>query len=40
MNCRHCNQVLEYKFLDLGFMPPSNAYLSSEELNKPELTFP
>ena len=40
MNCRHCNQGLEYKFLDLDFMPPSNAYLSKEELNKPELTFP
>ena len=40
MNCRHCNRGLEYKFLDLGFMPPSNAYLSSEELNKSELTFP
>lgn len=40
MNCRHCNQNLEYMFLDLGFMPPSNAYLTNEELNKSELNFP
>ncbi|MBL1140651.1 MAG: methyltransferase domain-containing protein [Proteobacteria bacterium] len=40
MKCRHCKSELEYKFLDLGFMPPSNAYLTNKELNKPELTFP
>jgi SAM-dependent methyltransferase len=40
MKCRHCQQHLDHKFLDLGFAPPSNAYLSHEELQKPELTFP
>lgn len=40
MLCRHCNTPLAHKFLDLGFAPPSNAYLSEEDLNKPELTFP
>jgi SAM-dependent methyltransferase len=40
MLCRHCKTPLIHKFLDLGFAPPSNAYLSEEDLNKPELTFP
>ena len=40
MNCRHCDSSLEHTFLDLGFAPPSNAYLSKEELNKPELYYP
>ncbi len=40
MKCRHCEQTLEHVFLDLGFAPHSNAYLSKEELSKPELYFP
>ena len=40
MNCRHCDQELKHVFLDLGFAPPSNAYLSQEDLSKPELYFP
>lgn len=40
MNCRHCNQPLEHVFLDLGFAPPSNAYLSKAELIKPERYYP
>lgn len=40
MNCRHCNGPLTHTFLDLGVAPPSNAYLTPEELNAPELTFP
>jgi len=40
MKCRHCQAQLEHVFLDLGFAPPSNAYLSSEDLHKPELTLP
>ncbi|MDZ4151513.1 class I SAM-dependent methyltransferase, partial [Methylicorpusculum sp.] len=40
MNCRHCRAPLEHVFLDLGFAPPSNAYLSVADLNKPELYFP
>ena len=40
MKCRHCTQELEEKFLDLGVMPPSNAYLSKEDLEKPEPKYP
>jgi len=39
MNCRHCRTPLEHVFLDLGFAPPSNAYLKAEDLTKPELYF-
>jgi hypothetical protein len=40
MNCRHCGQPLIHTFLDLGFAPPSNAYLTREDLGKPEKYFP
>lgn len=40
MNCRHCHQPLHHVFLDLGFAPPSNAYLSRADLNKPERFYP
>lgn len=40
MNCRHCTHPLEHVFLDLGFAPPSNAYLTEADLTKPELYFP
>jgi SAM-dependent methyltransferase len=40
MKCRHCGTSLEHTFLDLGFAPPSNAYLSQEALARPELYFP
>lgn len=40
MNCRHCSQPLTHRFLDLGFAPPSNAYLSESDLRKPEKTYP
>jgi SAM-dependent methyltransferase len=40
MNCRHCRNPLEHVFLDLGFAPPSNAYLNADDLTKPELYFP
>lgn len=40
MKCRHCNAELRHSFLDLGFAPPSNAYLSVEDLSRPELHFP
>lgn len=40
MNCRHCGTTLQHTFLDLGFSPFSNAYLSEEALNRPELYFP
>lgn len=40
MNCRHCHHPLQHIFLDLGFAPPSNAYLSKADLNKPERYYP
>lgn len=40
MNCRHCYSPLEHTFLDLGFAPPSNAYLSQADLTKPEIYYP
>jgi len=40
MNCRHCSAPLEHMFLDLGFAPPSNAYLTREDLHKPEKYYP
>ncbi|CDM24607.1 methyltransferase [Castellaniella defragrans 65Phen] len=40
MNCRHCGALLRHTFLDLGFAPPSNAYLKAEDLNRPEIWFP
>ena len=40
MNCRHCHSPLEHTFLDLGFAPPSNAYLRKEDLNTPEVYYP
>ena len=40
MNCRHCFTKLKHTFLDLGFAPPSNAYLNLKNLNSPELYFP
>ncbi|MCX7628596.1 MAG: methyltransferase domain-containing protein, partial [Methylophilaceae bacterium] len=40
MNCRHCQNPLQHVFLDLGFAPPSNAYLSADDLKKPETYYP
>jgi SAM-dependent methyltransferase len=40
MNCRHCGTKLEHNFVDLGYSPPSNAYLNAEDLNRPEMHFP
>lgn len=40
MKCRHCAAPLSLPFLDLGSMPPSNAYLTEEDLAKPEKTYP
>jgi SAM-dependent methyltransferase len=40
MNCRHCQTPLQHVFLDLGFAPPSNAYLSAQDLHAPEMHFP
>lgn len=40
MNCRHCEARLRYAFLDLGHAPPSNAYLTEADLNRPERYYP
>ena len=40
MNCRHCSTPLTHTFLDLGFAPPSNAYLTESDLAKPEKYYP
>lgn len=40
MNCRHCGTPLTHTFVDLGFAPPSNAYLTANDLNKPEKYYP
>ncbi|WP_438978891.1 methyltransferase domain-containing protein [Polynucleobacter sp.] len=40
MKCRHCASELTHTFLDLGFAPPSNAYLTKSDLTKPESYFP
>lgn len=40
MKCRHCAAELASKFLDLGFAPPSNAYLKAGDLNRPEKYYP
>jgi hypothetical protein len=40
MNCRHCQNSLEHVFLDLGFAPPSNAYLSHKALSQVEKYYP
>jgi SAM-dependent methyltransferase len=40
MKCRHCTTPLTHTFLDLGFAPPSNAYLNQADLSKPEKYYP
>jgi hypothetical protein len=40
MKCRHCGAPLTHTFLDLGFAPPSNAYLTESDLSRPEKYYP
>src|ERR1043165_6642631 len=40
MNCRFCNHELNRVFVDLGEAPPSNAFLSNEELQRKEAWYP
>lgn len=40
MNCRHCSSKLMHTFIDLGFAPPSNAYLTKDGLTKSEKYYP
>lgn len=38
--CRHCTSQLHHTAIDLGHQPPSNAYLTAEQLVLPEITYP
>lgn len=38
--CRYCGSPLAHEVIDLGHQPPSNAYLSVEQLALPEITYP
>ncbi|MCD4680090.1 MAG: class I SAM-dependent methyltransferase [Bacteroidales bacterium] len=40
MRCRFCNTELKFKFLDLNSAPPSNSFLTKEQLDKPEAFYP
>jgi SAM-dependent methyltransferase len=40
LKCRHCRAELATTFLDLGTAPPSNAYLSANQLRAPETWYP
>lgn len=40
MNCRHCHTKITNVFVDLGQSPPSNSYLSKDELHKLEINYP
>ncbi len=40
MNCRHCGAPLAHTFVDLGVAPPSNAYLTTASLGRPEKRYP
>jgi SAM-dependent methyltransferase len=40
MKCRHCSADLTTSFIDLGSAPPSNAYLTEQDLRAPEKWFP
>ncbi|PKK89722.1 MAG: SAM-dependent methyltransferase [Candidatus Wallbacteria bacterium HGW-Wallbacteria-1] len=40
MKCRFCNTSLIYTFADLVSAPPSNDYLTEEQLKRPEVFYP
>ncbi|MCF4097691.1 class I SAM-dependent methyltransferase [Maritalea mediterranea] len=40
MKCRHCGTTLKHRVLDLGDMPPSNAYIRPDELEQFEPKLP
>jgi len=40
MNCRHCGALLKNIFVDLGSLPPSNAYLIKKNLHQSETYYP
>lgn len=40
MRCRFCKTLLTEKFVDLAVSPPSNSFLTREQLNEPEIFYP
>ena len=40
MKCRFCQHELTHEFIDLVSSPPSNSFLSAEDLNEPEVFYP
>ena len=40
MKCRFCQTELSHVFADLGTAPPSNSFLTKEQLNAPEVYYP
>lgn len=40
MKCRFCGTELRNVFIDLGASPPSNSFLTREQLNSPEIYYP
>ena len=40
MKCRHCGEPVNLVLVDLGSAPPSNSYLTDENLRSPETCFP
>lgn len=40
MNCRFCGETLTQEFIDMVNAPPSNAFLTKEQLVEPEVFYP
>jgi 2-polyprenyl-3-methyl-5-hydroxy-6-metoxy-1,4-benzoquinol methylase len=40
MKCRFCKAVLRHEFIDLVNAPPSNSFLTKEQLDQPETFYP
>lgn len=40
MKCRFCNHETNHVFIDMGVAPPSNSYLTEQQLNNSEVFYP
>jgi hypothetical protein len=40
MKCRFCKTELKHIFIDLVASPPSNSFLTEQQLNEPEVYYP
>ena len=40
MNCRFCGHTLSYQLIDLASSPASNSFLTEDQLNEPEVSYP